>query len=77
MTNVCRGHCERFYKFEKQGGNQKLYELGAKRCNVACNGIYVKWDGTFCPCCQGRLRSRPRKSKLKKKLLTSLSVKSL
>jgi len=64
----CRGLCSTKYKFDRQGGNSQLYLQGAKRCQQ-CDGRYIKWDGIFCPCCSTRLRLKPRKSKLKEKVL--------
>ncbi len=68
LTLECRGLCLTKYKFDRQGGNSQLYLQGAKRCQ-SCNGRYIKWEGIFCPCCNCRLRLKPRKSKLKEKVL--------
>lgn len=62
------------YKFDRQGGNDRLYLQGAKRCQN-CDGRYVKWEhGIFCPCCGNRLRLKPRKSKLKEKVLEEMCI---
>ncbi len=78
MTIECRGLCkispsEGGFKFERQGGNSQLYLQGAKRCQN-CDGRYVQHDGIFCPCCQCRLRLKPRKSKLKEEVLIKKNV---
>lgn len=82
MTLDCRGLCklskeEGGYKFPRQGGNSLLYLKGAKRCQN-CEGRYVQWEsGIFCPCCGGRLRLKPRKSKLKEKVLQTKHIARL
>lgn len=78
MTLDCRGLCKLStdnggYKFPRQGGNSLLYLKGAKRCQN-CEGRYVSWNGIFCPCCGSRLRLKPRKSKLKEKVLTEKQI---
>jgi len=58
-----------------------LYLQGAKRCQN-CNGRYIGdqnqedgcWLGIFCPCCGTRLRLKPRKSKLKEKVLIEKQI---
>ena len=63
---TCDGICKK-HKAAGGGGNGKSrYALGHKFCRLC--GIYVKWDGKFCPCCNFMLRTRPRKSILKAKL---------
>ncbi|QMU54697.1 MAG: hypothetical protein GKS07_07325 [Nitrosopumilus sp.] len=44
--------------------------LGNKRC-MTCE-LFVKWEGLWCPCCGGRLRAKPRNSKLRKRLVMEL-----
>ena len=50
-------------KYEVRNFNQGMYFQGNKRCQV-CQ-IYLKWDGLWCPCCNMRLRSKPRAKKFK------------
>jgi len=58
-----------------------LYLQGAKRCQN-CGGRYIGdskqedgcWLGIFCPCCGTRLRLKPRKSKLKEKVLIEKQI---
>jgi len=77
----CRGLCQTKYFFDRQGGNSNLYLQGAKRCQN-CNGRYIGdqdqadgiWEGIFCPCCGTRLRLKPRKSKLKEKVLIEKQI---
>jgi len=62
-------------------GNSQLYLQGAKRCQQ-CEGRYIgdqknpegKYLGIFCPCCGTRLRLKPRKSKLKEKVLLEKQI---
>jgi hypothetical protein len=42
------------------------YADGHKRCNN-CN-LFIKWEGSWCPCCGYKLRTKPRHSKFKAKL---------
>jgi len=57
---------------------------GAKRCQN-CDGRYIgdksqedgTWSGIFCPCCGQRLRLKPRKSKLKEKVLVENQIQRL
>jgi uncharacterized Zn finger protein (UPF0148 family) len=65
MSCGCNKICLQ-YKAERlsHGGR---YESGQKRCN-SC-GLYIFWDGLFCPCCGYRLRLSPRNSKHKQKFL--------
>ena len=48
---------------------------GQKRCN-SCE-IFIRWDGIFCPCCNGRLRSSPRGGIHKRKFLDVKSTKEV
>ncbi len=86
MGYTCRGLCkiatsEGGYKFDRQGGNEDLYGNGAKRCQN-CEGAYIgdvcgEWQGNFCPCCECRLRLKPRKKKLKEKILIQTNVRRI
>jgi len=62
---VCKGICIR-HKAQKPVGTGR-YILGHKRCQV-CE-IFIQWEGFFCPCCGYRLRTRPRNSRYKSKLM--------
>jgi hypothetical protein len=55
----CKGICIHY----KAPGR---YATGNKRCHQ-CN-LFIKWNGLLCPCCECRLRTRPRHSKFKAKL---------
>lgn len=61
---VCKGVCER-YKAQKpiEGGR---YASGQRRCQI-CE-LFIKWEGLWCPCCEYRLRTKPRNKKYKEKL---------
>lgn len=64
---VCRGFCltNQFETKAKRG-----YQEGFKFCKQcgppAQDGIYIKWDGVFCPCCGQNLRVRPANRKYRK-----------
>lgn len=53
---MCKGICPR-YKAKKPVGVGR-YASGQKRCKL-CE-IYVWWNGIMCPCCNSRLRTKPR-----------------
>ena len=53
---TCNGICKK-YKAKKQS-HESYYELGFKRCST-CE-IFVKWDGSSCPCCGIILRTKPK-----------------
>ncbi len=61
---TCKGTCIRF-KAQKPVGTGR-YARGQKRCQIC--GIYLKWEGVWCPCCGYRLRTKPRNLKYKAKL---------
>ena len=60
--NYCRGICVR-YKPVCQTPSEGRYVNGQKRCQH-CE-VYIKWDGLYCPCCDNRLRTKPRNKKYK------------
>jgi len=57
----CKNLCELKYKAERP-----RYVEGQRRCQVCM--IFIKWDGFWCPCCNFRLRTKPRKKVNKEKL---------
>ena len=58
----CNGVC---YKYEVMRTPIGHYAAGHKRC-IPC-GIWLIWEGMFCPCCGIHLRTKPRNSGFKKK----------
>lgn len=66
----CRSICLK-YKASKEGTGTH-YDQGHKfcrNCGVDSNkGIFIKWDGSKCPCCKYPLRVTPIKSKDKRRL---------
>jgi len=62
----CNGSCKN-YKATSNTHVGGRYEQGQKRCN-RCE-IYIKWDGLWCPCCGYLLRTKPRGTKLKRRIL--------
>ena len=55
---TCNGICHRYKAVG--GGTSGRYSIGQSKC-VICNGIWIIWKGTFCPCCHYKLRKNPRK----------------
>jgi hypothetical protein len=64
---TCKGICIR-HRAQKPASYFGRYATGQKRCQVC--SIFMKWDGTWCPCCGCRVRTKPRNSKFKQKLKT-------
>lgn len=66
--NICKQ-----YQAKGRAPNLGRYAHGQKRCQ--CCDVYLIYEGIFCPCCRGRLRTKPRnkvyKAKLRAKLLVS------
>ena len=54
---ACLGKCH-LYRSKKSGSKITKYGNGRKRCNT-CN-IFMKWEGSRCPCCNRLLRNRPK-----------------
>jgi hypothetical protein len=59
---ACRNICE-IYRAKKDR-RSSYYVHGYKRCQIC--GIFIKWSGTKCPCCQRPLRSKPHNKKRNK-----------
>jgi len=59
---LCRQICLK-YGVKREFGKSPFAQ-GSKQCqkcgNAGQEGIYIKWEGLFCPCCSNRLRTRPR-----------------
>ncbi len=62
----CNGTCVE-YKATSNSAEGGRYEQGQKRCHE-CE-IFIKWEGLWCPCCGHLLRTKPRGTKLKRRLL--------
>lgn len=60
---VCNGICQRYRSNGGATGVGK-YGNGFKRCNNPC-GVFILYDGMWCPCCGRRLRSKPRNRVIK------------
>jgi len=60
----CKGECKTTFKWFL-GKTTFRYMNGQKRCGVC--GVYFKWVGSKCPCCNAVLHVRPRHSRAKEK----------
>ena len=62
----CNGSCK---KYNTSGNSLEggRYEQGQKRCHT-CE-IFIEWEGLWCPCCGRLLRTKPRGTRLKRRLL--------
>jgi len=56
----CGGNCIQ-YRAPMPPFNQSRYGIGQKRCTKC--GIYIIYDGLWCPCCGFKLRTHRRSSK--------------
>ena len=68
----CNGSCKK-YKAKSDSTKGGRYEQGQKRCHE-CE-IFIKWEGLWCPCCGNLLRTKPRGTKLKRRLLLMKQAK--
>jgi len=61
---TCNGVCGKYQAKKPASGGR--YANGQKRCQV-CE-IFIGWEGLWCPCCNYRLRTKPRNKEYKAKL---------
>ena len=60
ILNFCHNKCEDYpHKLTAQVGSDGRYLNGRKRCKI-CGVVYIRMEGSRCPCCGNRLRLRPR-----------------
>jgi len=71
---ACKGICPRF-KAKKPFGANGRYENGQKRCSI-CN-LFINWDGKYCPCCGYVLRTKPKGTQTRQKLMILQQVKRI
>ena len=62
----CDSSCKK-YKAKSNSLEGGRYEQGQKRC-PQCE-LFIKWDGLWCPCYGRLLRTKPRGTRLKRRLL--------
>lgn len=60
----CKGICDRMLAPKPVGVGR--YASGQKRCQACC--AYITCITLRCPCCNGKLRTKPRNTKYKNKL---------
>ena len=65
LVMVCKGICSR-YKAIKPAKNGR-YEAGQKRCSICA--IFLNWEGSHCPCCGYALRTKPKETTARHRLL--------
>ena len=63
----CKGVCDRLRALKPSGKGR--YQSGQKRCQ-SCS-IFITTIALRCPCCNERLRGKPRNLKYKEKLRAS------
>jgi len=62
---TCKGICDRHAA--QKPLTQSRYAAGQKRCSI-CD-IFIKYDGIYCPCCGMMLRTNPRGTQDRQRLL--------
>ena len=68
----CDSSCKK-YKAKSNSQEGGRYEQGQKRCNT-CE-VFIEWEGLWCPCCGRLLRTKPRATRLKRRLLLQKKAK--
>ena len=69
---TCRGICSRYRAVKRQHSSR--YLSGHKRC-TQCE-IFVNWEGVNCPCCGSLLRTKPRGTQGRQKMVAVLQNKN-
>jgi hypothetical protein len=64
---ACKGFCSEYKETKTNPKNSGMYQLGYKRCSE-CES-FMKWNGTHCPCCGTRLRSKPKSALYRRKFI--------
>jgi len=59
---ICKGKCIIKYETKKTVANAR--ENGYKRCSKCL--VFMKYEGTYCPCCGVRLKNSTRNNKSRK-----------
>ncbi len=60
----CKNICKQYTPTENVIRGR--YKNGQKRCSI-CD-LFIVWSGLWCPCCNFKLRSKPKNSKYRMKL---------
>jgi len=63
----CRGRCLQYKAVDRI--NNSHYQAGNKRCSRCM--VFIKYFGVRCPCCNGRLRSHPKRRDAARELAKS------
>jgi len=73
IASNCNGICTRYRA--KRIDNGGRYSKGQKRCQ-RCE-IFINWDGLWCPCCNYRLRLKPRNKQYRDKHLEQIQKQEI
>lgn len=76
LNNNCLGLCNSgnfSQEYHASKNNKNSFKHGFKRCRM-CE-VFMKHDGYRCPCCQGRLATKPRNAKSKRLLNNDIGIK--
>ncbi|WP_420545250.1 hypothetical protein [Nitrosopumilus sp.] len=69
---TCRQVCQK-YKAKRPNLPETRYGNGQKRCNRC--GIFMEWLGNQCPCCDGKLRTKPKYTGARNRLMVVQKIK--
>ncbi len=70
----CNNICKQ-YTVNRDNKNPRKYTAGQKRCHQ-CE-IFIDWSGIYCPCCNNKLRTKPRTSRNRKVYQEIMLVKRI
>ncbi|PBO84820.1 MAG: hypothetical protein COA77_07540 [Thaumarchaeota archaeon] len=70
---TCKGTCTKHKAIKPS--NSIRYGIGQKMCSI-CE-IFINWNGKYCPCCNYMLRTKPRRTKTRQKLLMIQQIKRI
>ena len=68
----CDGICSKYVVKKPTIKSAGRYESGHKRCSF-CE-VYLIWNGRNCPCCGTALRTKPRNSRGRSKIIQNQDI---
>ncbi|MCV0398506.1 MAG: hypothetical protein K5785_00770 [Nitrosarchaeum sp.] len=68
----CKGLCDGIKALKPQ--NATRYSSGQRRCQRCC--IFIQTSDLRCPCCNGKLRTKPRNAEPRRRLHNKLEAKN-
>jgi len=71
---ACKEICHK-HKAVKPFGVNDRYGIGQKRCST-CE-MFIKWGGTYCPCCGSMLRTKPKGTQQRQRLMVIQQIQRI